>query len=90
MDVEIRVLGGVDALVDGRALPLRGSKQRAVLAMLALRANRTVGADELIDGMWADHPPAGARDPSTGVAGEIVRKGCLKDRAGMERRRTYG
>ena len=38
MAVEIRVLGRVDALVDGRALPLRGSKQRAVLAMLALRA----------------------------------------------------
>src|SRR4051812_2281325 len=28
--------------------------------MLALRANRTVAADELIDGLWADHPPASA------------------------------
>ncbi len=28
--------------------------------MLALRANRTVSADELIDGLWADHPPASA------------------------------
>ena len=54
MAVEIRLLGRVDALVDGRSLPLRGSKQRAVLAMLALRANRTVGADVLIDGLWGD------------------------------------
>ncbi len=28
--------------------------------MLALRANRTVSADELIDGLWADRPPASA------------------------------
>ena len=58
--VQIRVLGRVDVLVNGRSLPLRGSKQRGVLAMLALRANRTVSTDELIDGLWADHPPASA------------------------------
>ena len=28
--------------------------------MLALRANTTVSADELIDGLWADDPPASA------------------------------
>ena len=60
MAVEIRVLGRVDALVDGRVLPLRGSKQRAVLAMLALRANRTVSADSLIDGLWGERPPESA------------------------------
>ena len=60
MALEIRVLGRVDALVDGRELPLGGSKQRAVLAMLALRANRTVSADELIDGLWGEDPPASA------------------------------
>src|ERR671918_1057237 len=60
MAIEIRVLGRVDALAGGRALPLRGSKQRAVLAMLALRANRTVSADGLIDGLWGEDPPASA------------------------------
>jgi WD40 repeat protein/DNA-binding SARP family transcriptional activator len=58
--LEIRILGRVDALVDGQALPLGGSKQRAVLAMLALRANRTVAAEELIDGLWGDRPPQSA------------------------------
>ena len=58
--IEIRVLGRVDALVDGRSLPLRGSKQRGVLAMLALRANRAVSADELIDGLYAERPPQSA------------------------------
>jgi DNA-binding SARP family transcriptional activator/WD40 repeat protein len=58
--LEIKVLGGVDALIDGEAVALGGSKQRAVLAMLALRANRAVTADELIDGLWGDRPPASA------------------------------
>jgi WD40 repeat protein/DNA-binding SARP family transcriptional activator len=58
--LEIRVLGRVDALIDGQALPLGGSKRRAVLAMLALRANRTVGSDVLIDGLWGDRPPKSA------------------------------
>ncbi len=31
-----------------------------MLALLALRANRTVSADELIDGLWAERPPASA------------------------------
>jgi DNA-binding SARP family transcriptional activator/WD40 repeat protein len=57
---EIKVLGRVDLLIDGRTVPLGGSKQRAVLAMLALRANRTVSADELIDGLWGERPPASA------------------------------
>ncbi len=60
MAVEIRVLGRVDAIVDGRSLPVKGGKQRAVLAMLALRANRAVAAGELIDGLWGDRPPASA------------------------------
>jgi DNA-binding SARP family transcriptional activator len=60
MAVEIRVLGRVDAIIDGNSLPLRRRKQRAVLAMLALRANRTVATDELIDGLWGDRPPTSA------------------------------
>jgi DNA-binding SARP family transcriptional activator len=58
--LEIRVLGRVDAIVDGQSLRLGGSKQRAVLAMLALRPNRAVAVDELIDGLWGDRPPQSA------------------------------
>ena len=60
MATEIRVLGRVDVLVNGWPLPLGGSKQRGVLAMLALRANQTVSADELIDGLWGERPPPSA------------------------------
>ena len=60
MAVEIHVLGRVDALVDGQPVPLRGRKERGVLAMLALSANRTVSAERLIDGLWGERPPASA------------------------------
>ena len=61
MAVGMRGLGRADVLVDGRSVPLRGSKPRGVLAMLALRANRTVAADELIA---AEVPTSSARTPA--------------------------
>jgi len=58
--MQIRVLGPVEARADGRSLALGGSKQRAVLAMLGLEANRTVSADRLIEGLWGERAPASA------------------------------
>ena len=58
--MQLRVLGPVDALADGRSLALGGAKQRAVLAMLGLEANRTVSADHLIEGRWGEHAPPSA------------------------------
>ena len=60
MAFEVRLLGSVEALVDGHSLSLGGSKQRSVVAMLALHANTTLSGDELIDGLWGDDPPASA------------------------------
>ena len=60
MAFEVRLLGCVEALVDGRCLCLGGSKQRGVIAMLALHANRTLSGDQLIDGLWGNDPPASA------------------------------
>src|SRR3954447_22795635 len=58
--MKLRVLGPVEASAEGRLLPLGGSKQRALLVMLGLEANRTVPADHLIEGLWGEHPPASA------------------------------
>ena len=58
--MEIRLLGSVEASADERAVALGGSKQRAVLAMLGLEANRLVSADRLIEGLWGEEPPASA------------------------------
>jgi DNA-binding SARP family transcriptional activator len=55
--MEFRILGPVE-VVDGReAIPLGPEKQRAVLAMLLLDANRAVSVERLIDGLWAETPP---------------------------------
>jgi DNA-binding SARP family transcriptional activator len=47
--VEFRVLGPLEVQGPDGALSLGGSKQRAVLAHLVLRANSVVPADLLID-----------------------------------------
>src|SRR5215210_6522105 len=46
--MRLSILGPVEASVDGRPVALGGAKQRAVLAMLGLEANRAVPADHLI------------------------------------------
>jgi DNA-binding SARP family transcriptional activator len=53
-----RLLGPLEVVGDdGEPLVLGGQQQRAVLAMLLLRANRVVSTDSLIDGLWKDNPP---------------------------------
>ena len=58
--MQIRVLGHVEASLDDRPLTLGGAKQRAVLAMLGLEADRAVSADRLIEGLWGEDPPPSA------------------------------
>ena len=58
--MRLNILGHLEATVDDRPITLGGAKQRAVLAMLGLEANRTVTADRLIEGLWGDDPPPSA------------------------------
>jgi DNA-binding SARP family transcriptional activator len=46
--------------VAGRLLPLGGEKQRALFALLALRANEVVARGWLLEELWGDDPPATA------------------------------
>ncbi|GAA1716562.1 transcriptional regulator AfsR [Kribbella yunnanensis] len=59
--VEIRVLGPVEVTVGGRAASLGGQRAHQVLAALLMEAGRAVSAEELIDAVWDDNPPASAR-----------------------------
>jgi predicted ATPase/DNA-binding SARP family transcriptional activator len=55
--VEYRVLGPLEVRgVDG-PLELGGAKQRALLALLVLNANRVVARERLIDALWGEDPP---------------------------------
>jgi peptide/nickel transport system substrate-binding protein len=56
----VKLLGPVAATLDGRPIPLGATKQRALLAVLALHANVTVPIDRLVDALWGDDPPATA------------------------------
>jgi DNA-binding SARP family transcriptional activator len=55
--LEFRILGPLEVVDEGRPVPIRGSKQRALLAMLLLRANEVVSTDRLIEELWGDEPP---------------------------------
>ena len=56
--MEFRILGPFEVVTDGRPLTLGGFKQRALLALLLLEANRVVSRDALIDALWEEEPPA--------------------------------
>jgi Transcriptional regulatory protein, C terminal len=58
--MEIRALGPLDARDGDRAVPLGGPRQRAVLALLLLRAGELVSSERLIDHLWGGQPPASA------------------------------
>lgn len=59
--MEVRLLGPLDVVVDGRSLVLGGPRQRTLLALLLLRPNELVLADRLEDELWDGAPPASAR-----------------------------
>src|SRR5688572_33498866 len=58
--MELRVLGPLEAIDGTTPLPLGGRKPRALLARLALDANRTVAVQRLIDDLWGDRVPESA------------------------------
>jgi predicted ATPase/DNA-binding SARP family transcriptional activator len=60
MPTQFRILGPVEALVDDQAVPLGAPKQRALLALLLVNRGRVVTAEQIIDGIWGDAPPASA------------------------------
>jgi DNA-binding SARP family transcriptional activator/streptogramin lyase len=59
--LSFHVLGRLEAYYDGVELDLGPRKQRALLALLLLNANRVVSTERLIDDLWADSPPSTAR-----------------------------
>src|SRR6478672_8679707 len=58
--MEFRVLGPLDVRLRGETLALGGGKQRAVLAVLLLRAGEVVPIGRLVDEVWGDDPPPSA------------------------------
>ncbi|HJU81427.1 MAG TPA: BMP family ABC transporter substrate-binding protein [Acidimicrobiia bacterium] len=55
--MKFRILGTVEAEVDGTLVDLGPPKQRALLALLLLNANQIVSSDRLIDLIWGEAAP---------------------------------
>ena len=58
--LRVGVLGPVRAWLSHRELPPGPPRQQAVLGMLAMRADRVVSRDELVDAVWGQQAPASA------------------------------
>ena len=58
--MEFGILGPLEVRADGHAVPLGGVRPRAVLAVLALNANRPVSADRLALALWGEEAPPSA------------------------------
>jgi DNA-binding SARP family transcriptional activator/tetratricopeptide (TPR) repeat protein len=53
-DLQVRLFGPVEVLAAGRPVAITQPGLRALLALLALSANRVVSESALIDGLWRD------------------------------------
>ena len=54
------MLGPLEVWRDGQPIEVRGSKRRALLALLILHANEVVRSDRLIDELWGERSPGNA------------------------------
>jgi DNA-binding SARP family transcriptional activator len=69
--VEYRILGPLEASVDGNPMSLGGRRQRAVLAVLLLEAGRVVSTARLIEEVWPEGPPETADNLVQGYVSQL-------------------
>lgn len=77
--MEFLILGPLEVLDGGRAVPLPAGKPITLLRALLLSPNRVVSADELIDELWGDDPPDTATKALQGHVSQL-RKALGADR----------
>ncbi|MGD0609728.1 MAG: BTAD domain-containing putative transcriptional regulator, partial [Streptosporangiaceae bacterium] len=71
--MEVRLFGELEALAGGVLVPVRGAKQRALLALLALQRGQPVSADRLIDLLWGDGQAANPANALQTQIGQLRR-----------------
>ena len=71
--MEVRFFGEFQALERGVPMPVRGTKQRAVLALLALQRGGSVSADRLIDMLWGEEQIANTANALQAQIGQLRR-----------------
>ena len=71
--LEFRLLGPLEARVEGAVLALGGRRQRALLAILLIRANELVPRDRLVEELWRDHAPESGRNAHAALVVRVRR-----------------
>jgi LuxR family transcriptional regulator, maltose regulon positive regulatory protein len=71
--MEVRLFGELEAVAGGVPVPVRGAKQRALLALLALQRGQPVSADRLIDVLWGDGQAANPANALQAQIGQLRR-----------------
>src|SRR5215831_152314 len=59
--MDFRILGPLEVVSDGATLELGGQKQRLLLAVLLVNANRVVDRDRLVNALWEEGAPETAQ-----------------------------
>jgi len=71
--MQVRLFGALEAEQAGVPVPVRGAKQRALLALLALQPGQPVSADRLIDVLWGDGQAAHPANALQAQIGQLRR-----------------
>jgi DNA-binding SARP family transcriptional activator len=71
MTADFRLLGPMEASVDGELVEPGHARQRCVLAVLLVEANHAVSADQLLDRVWGERPPHRARNVLSGYLSRL-------------------
>src|SRR5215210_5343619 len=59
--MDFRLLGPLEVFAGPAQLQIAAGRQRALLAILLLHANRTVSRDQIVDGLWGEDVPSSAQ-----------------------------
>src|SRR3954471_10069206 len=82
--MRVGLLGELEVRADdGRDVVVAGAKLRALLALLALHVGRVVPAEQIVDALWGEHPPAAVRNGLQGLASKLRRALGSADLVGM-------
>jgi predicted ATPase/DNA-binding SARP family transcriptional activator len=71
--MQVRLFGELEASLADVPVPVRGAKQRALLALLALQRGQPVSADRLIDVLWGDGQAAHPANALQAQVGQLRR-----------------
>lgn len=71
--MEFGILGPLVLADDGRAVPVPGTKPRALLALLIVHARETVSVDRLVDDLYGDDVPAGVANALQSLVSKVRR-----------------